>query len=187
MPRRPIVTIVAFCLLVTFGAEAQDRPWAQAQTSIPSGVGGRELAVARVVHGILGYTRWPAARGAIRLCVAGDAEHTERLGGSPPQSGRPVSVRRVPTPAAVQPVDCDAVLLGAMPAADRSGLLGRMRGNPVVTIDESDPGCRAGAMFCLRFVPAGLALQMNIDAVSRSAVRVDPRVLRLSAPGGVGR
>ncbi len=187
MSRRPIVSIAIFCFLVTFGAWAQVRPGAWAQSSVLSGAGGRDLAVARVVHGVLGYTRWPARPASIRLCVAGNAEHAGRLGGSPPEVGGPVAVRRFSDAGAVRPADCDAVLLGEMPNAGRAALLARMRGQPVVTIDDNDDACRAGAMFCLTFVPEGLALQMNIDAVSRGTVRVDPRVLRLSAPGGARR
>jgi hypothetical protein len=35
-------------------------------------------------------------------------------------------------------------------------------------------------MFCLVYLPRALTFQLNIDAVSRSGLSVDPRVLRLS-------
>ncbi|MEO7470390.1 MAG: YfiR/HmsC family protein, partial [Sphingobium limneticum] len=45
------------------------------------------------------------------------------------------------------------------------------------------PDCGSGAIFCLLYAPQTLSFQLNIDAVSRSAVRIDPRVLRLSKGG----
>lgn len=58
-----------------------------------------------------------------------------------------------------------------------------VRGAPIVTIAENDPACRSEAMFCLVFLEDAMAFQLNIDAVSRSGVRIDPRVLRMSQGG----
>ena len=57
-------------------------------------------------------------------------------------------------------------------------------GMPVLTIAESDPGSSSEAMFALTFKPAGLSFRMNIDAISRSGLKVDPRVLRVAKSGG---
>lgn len=65
----------------------------------------------------------------------------------------------------------------------RQRLIAAVRGNPVVTIAEDDRDCAGGAMFCLLFAPQTLSFQLNIDAVSRSTVRIDPRVLRVAKGG----
>ena len=58
-------------------------------------------------------------------------------------------------------------------------LIASTTGRPVVTIVEADLACRSGAMFCLLYAPQSLSFRLSIDAVSRSTVRIDPRVLRL--------
>lgn len=177
-------TFVAFVstVLVASGAAAEEAAVSLAQARVGAGPAGQPQAVARVVHGILGYSRWPVAPRVVRTCIVG-APRFAGLIGSVTGPGPRATIRRVAAPAA-RAEDCDAVYLGSMAAADRTALLGRMRGQAVVTIDEADPLCRAGAMFCLRVTPAQIGLELNLDAVSRSRVRVDPRVLRLSGPVG---
>lgn len=179
-------TIVAFlsAVLAVSGAAAEEANVAYAQARVSDGPAGQPQAVARVVHGILGYTRWPAPRQPVRVCIAGAARHAGLIGAAEGPGPR-TTVRRIAAPLAVRVEDCDAIYMGAMSAADRTALLGRTRGQAVVTIDEADPPCRAGAMFCLRVARSEVDLELNLDAVSRSGVRVDPRVLRLS--GAVGR
>ena len=58
-----------------------------------------------------------------------------------------------------------------------------VRGRGVLTIAEVDPDGRAQAMFSLLFRPGALNFRLNIDAVSRSGLKVDPRVLRLAQGG----
>ena len=136
------------------------------------------MTVGRMVQGILSYSRWPAARTPIRLCVAG----APRFGAALPGAGGGIVLIR--GAAELRAEACDALYLGPLLPAARAALLARMRGRPVVTIDEADPGCGAGAMFCLVIGRTGIAMEMNLDAVSRSGVRIDPRVLRLGRQVG---
>ena len=75
---------------------------------------------------------------------------------------------------------CDALYIGDLTLPAMRQVTARVRGRPVVTIAEADPACRSEAMFCLVFEAQRLSFQMNLDAISRSSVRVDPRVLRMS-------
>lgn len=75
---------------------------------------------------------------------------------------------------------CDALYLGDLDLETLRQWTALARGAPVATIAESDPACSSEAMFCLVFMPDAMAFDLNIDAVSRSGVRVDPRVLRMS-------
>ena len=49
-----------------------------------------------------------------------------------------------------------------------------------LVLAEADPPCAGEAMFCLMHQRDALSFQLDIDAVARSAVRIDPRVLRLA-------
>jgi hypothetical protein len=61
-------------------------------------------------------------------------------------------------------------------------MIGGIRGRAVLSIAETDPGCRGGTMFCLAVGASTLSFQLSVDAISRGTVRVDPRVLRVASP-----
>lgn len=140
---------------------------------------GYSPAVARVVQSLVEYTRWPQPRSPLRLCIAGPAIHAARLDGLRLADGRTIE-RRVLPAAAFAPGSCDAVYIGQLPLPAQRQLTAALRGRGVLTVAEADPACRSQAMFCLSFAAQSVTFQLNVDAVARSGLRVDPRVLRLS-------
>lgn len=140
-------------------------------------------AAARTVRAIMDYTRWPQPRNPLTLCVAGPAVHADQIGNQRLTDGRQVVRRNV----AAQPgalAGCDVVYLGTIPLAQQRQLTAAVRGRGVLTIAEADPGTASEAMFAFIYKPNSLSFRMNIDAVSRSGLRVDPRVLRVANGGG---
>lgn len=135
---------------------------------------------ARIVGAILEYTRWPSERPVIRLCLAGAPRYAGQLDTITPSNGARVEVSNLAQAGDGARVRCDALYIGLLDADRSRRLIADMRGKAVTTIAEDDPDCRSGAMFCLLFTPQALSFQLNIDAVSRSGVRIDPRVLRIS-------
>lgn len=150
-------------------------------TAIPRGTDKQAMVVSRTVGGIVSYTRWPADRPAIRLCTAGVTLHTSRFSEVARAAGRPVSLRAVFPGGST--ADCDALYLGSMRSEDRARMIAGLAGRSVLSIAEADPACRSGAMFCLDVRPASLSFRLSIDAISRSTLHIDPRVLRIV--GGV--
>ena len=139
-------------------------------------------AAARTVKAIMEYTRWPQPRPTLVLCVAGPAQHASQLTGWRMSDGRLVQRRNV----AAQPAStagCDVLYIGALPIAAQRQLTAAVRGKGVLTIAEADPGNASEAMFTLTYRPAALSFRLNIDAISRSGLKVDPRVLRVSQGG----
>lgn len=140
-------------------------------------------AVARMVKGIIEYTRWPQPRSSLVLCVAGAAQHAGQIGNVKLVDGRQVVRRNVAAqPGAV--AGCDALYIGSIPLPAQRQLTAAVRGKGVLTIAESDPGSSSEAMFALTYKPNSLSFRLNIDAVSRSGLKVDPRVLRIAKGGG---
>jgi len=135
---------------------------------------------ARIVGAILEYTRWPLRRPVLTLCVIQPALHAGRMSRFTLSDGRIVQRRDIPARAEANVTGCDALYLGRLDLAALQRWTRAARGAAIVTIAETDPDCRSEAMFCLRFLPAAISFDLNIDAVSRSGVRVDPRVLRMS-------
>lgn len=152
---------------------------------LPLGPGSDSLAVgtSRMVGAILEYTRWPAPRPIVRLCVVGQARHAGRLSDIHLSNGAALQLSTLDGQQDGPPEQCDALYLGSLAVTPMQRMVAGARGQPVLTIAEDDPDCRSGAMVCLLYRPKILSFQLSIDAVSRSTVRIDPRVLRLSKGG----
>lgn len=140
-------------------------------------------AVVRTVRALVEFTRWPQSSNPVDLCVAGPASHAGQLSGVRLSDGRSMQSRAVAaSPGALG--GCDVVYIGRLSLAGQRQLTAAVRGRGVLTVAEADPDCRSEAMFCLIYPAKGLSFRLNIDAVSRSGLRVDPRVLRVSQGGG---
>lgn len=145
------------------------------------------LAVVDAVAGIIGHTRWPGAARPVQLCVSSTSLHAAdllKLHEEVP-AGRMQPVRALAAGAEL-PGNCDVIYLGAGAAAEVA--LPRLAGLPVVTIGEGAAFCSRGGMFCLvpRGSTPGLRLELNLDIVSRSGLKVHPQVLRLGQSRGEG-
>ncbi|WP_336959212.1 YfiR family protein [Sphingobium aquiterrae] len=151
-----------------------------ASTQVAAGPQGQGAAVSAIVGDIIGYTRWPVPPAPVRLCLAGAPHHAGRLGAIMLPSGQGVRVQQVAVPAPVEGGDCDVLYVGGLDAPHARALLAGARGRAVLTIAEDDDRCRGGAMICLHVGATSIGFELNVDAVSRGAVRIDPRVLRLS-------
>lgn len=146
------------------------------------------LTVVDAVLGILAHTRWPQHKlqpqpQPLQLCVnerSSSVLELRTLHESVP-SGRLAPVRLVDLADAL-PLDCDAVYLGAGPAAAEP--LAQLTGRPVLTMGEGAEFCSSGGLFCLVPRPAGhgLRVEVNLDAVARSGLHVHPQVLKIGLP-----
>ncbi|MFT7724471.1 MAG: YfiR family protein [Roseateles sp.] len=161
-----------------------------------AGEAARQLAQAEsgldtpeLVAAILGYTVWPgAADRSLTLCVsrtAAEAGAILALAGGPrvrwPLQGRSIDADAAPA------AGCDIVYFeGWEPQAQREVLRG-LAGRPVLSIGRGHEFCSDGGLFCLATGAAGQRFEVNLDAVARSGLRVNPQVLRLARPRGAGR
>jgi hypothetical protein len=175
--------LASLFLIGTLVTTPQMAVQAASQTVVEDGSGGMTRAVNRMIGGIISYARWPDASpptGRV-MCLVGTPRLTDRMAPDVPGPGS-IRVRRI-SAAAVTP-DCDILFLGRMPVADRRQLIAWVRGRPVLTITDDDAACIYGAMFCLNNKAASLSFSVNIDAIGRGPLRIDPRVLRIG--GGEG-
>ncbi|MCC5640927.1 YfiR family protein [Nostoc sp. XA010] len=156
---------------------------AASQTVVEDDAGGMTRAVNRMVGGIVSYARWPDAAPASGriMCVVGTPRLTDRMTPDLPGPGA-IIVRRT-TAAAVTP-ECDILFLGRMPVGDRRQLIAWVRGRPILTITDDDAACLYGAMFCLNSRATSLSFSVNLDAIGRGPLRIDPRVLRIGRGEG---
>ncbi len=169
-----LIIFLAAAIFVTSQASAQQGEPAAATVSVSD-----DGQVARAVRGIISYTRWPATPSAIRLCLVGDSAYRDQISaGVQRVAARPVKVRQIQADRiAVQ--SCDVLYFGGSTGALASGLVRQ----GLLTISEQDIACRGGGMFCLRIAPGRVAFQLNLDAVARSGLRIDPKVLIMGSGG----
>lgn len=164
--------------LILFVIQPQVDP---AQLHYASMVAGDAGPADRIVGGIISYTRWPTGRGgaSVRLCLTGNP----RLGSVPQPVVPGVAQPLQPVMRRSSDIDssvCDAVYIGNVQPGERAALIARLRGTPVLTLTDIDPLCNSGAMFCLTGNAASPRYHVNLDAVARSTLRIDARVLRMA-------
>lgn len=155
-------------------------PVTPASLPIGEGLAARSEGTARIVASILSYTRWPAMPAPLRLCVIGPVDHAGELGDLSLPQGNRIERRSVMPGSPGLGSTCDALYIGKLTLTTMRQVTASVRGQAVVTIAEADPDCSSQAMFCIVHMPRSLSFRMNLDAVSRSTVRIDPRVLRMS-------
>ncbi|WP_137870153.1 YfiR family protein [Sphingopyxis sp. 2PD] len=158
---------------------------AASQTIVEDSDGGMSRAVNRMVGGIVSYARWPdgTADTPRVMCVIGTPRLTNRMAPDVPGTGS-VTVRRLSAGTVAGRSDCDILFLGRMAIADRRQLIAWVRGRPILTITDDDAACIYGAMFCLSNRTASLSFSVNLDAIGRGPLRIDPRVLSIGRSAG---
>lgn len=142
-----------------------------------------DQAVARTLRAIIEYTRWPSQRDPVMVCVAGPVRHAAQLGAMRLNDGRRLERRNI-APTSANMTGCEVLYIGELPIIQQRHLTSLVRGRAVLTMAEADASNASEAMFVLEFLPRAVSFRLNIDAVSRSGVRVDPRVLRVARGGG---
>lgn len=177
LPARGIRLVFSCIVLQAGTALGQSNPAHPLETPAQ-----RSAAIATTVAGIISYTRWPADPRPINLCVMAKPMYAAGLLKDNRIAGREIAARVMEIGDPEAPSTCNILYLGALPEKDRLALFSSLAGHPILTISETDPACNAGSMFCLRFEPDRIGLQMNLDSIARSGVHVDPHVLLLSAP-----
>lgn len=176
--------LASLFLIGSLFATPQMSVQAASQTIVEGNAGGTARAVNRMLGGIIGYARWPdGQRGAVRnMCLVGTPRLTDHIAPVAP-GGPAVTVRRMTIDGVTDGGDCDILFLGRMPAADRQRLIVWVRGRASLTITDDDPACIYGAMFCLANRQSGLSFSVNLDAIGRGPLRIDPRVLKIGRDG----
>ncbi len=181
VPRRAAVVHLARLALHALVATAAAGAHATADAPAEHAPG-----IGAMVWGIVSYTRWPQPPQPLRVCIAGTTAHEDDIRGAstwtPPERNCVIhTLAEAEDPAAA----CDLVYVGALAPAATAALIGQLAGKAVLSIGEGSDFCSAGGMFCIetgahRGGDAGPRFGANLDAISRSGLRVSPQVLRLS-------
>jgi len=139
--------------------------------------------VARIVGGIISFTQWPGAlAGKIRLCITTPAAHADALVRSMSSTEQLAGVQYLAPEDTHLDTGCDVIYIEQVNDADRANLFQRLAGRPVLSIAGSASGCLMGSLFCLSDNGQPTTFSVNLDTISRSGLRISPKVLFLAHP-----
>ncbi len=135
--------------------------------------------VAALALGLLEFTRWP--RPPDLLCVSAGGPQAKALAAALPEhplSSR-LSLREVPVDAEL-PAGCDAMLFEGWTEERQAQALRENAERPVLTLGLGAGFCTLGGAVCFGEGRGQPAFEINTDALARSGLRVNPRVLLLT-------
>jgi hypothetical protein len=137
-----------------------------------------------LIFSVIEYTRWPVAGKPALLCVTSGgprgADVVRALQARPPAQrleAREVEPNRSP------PSACDVLLFEGWDPASLRAVLRAQSDRPVMSIGFGPGFCSDGGILCLALPNAtDRHFEINLDAVARSGLRINPRVLQLARP-----
>lgn len=150
--------------------------------------------VAYIIRGIVQYTRWSPVPVPVRLCVTDQmdpaTESAFARAIAEVREGVPVIAlanRRLAPGSTPDAADCHVVLVNSTASAQWRGLLLALLDRPVLTIGFDEEFCSLGGMFCLDAASGKLLIRANLDSISRSGMRINPQLLRLTQQRNAGK
>ncbi|KZP51256.1 hypothetical protein A3N37_00055 [Enterobacter ludwigii] len=139
-----------------------------------------DKSVRSIVSGIVSYTRWPSLSGQPKLCVYASSHYTHALTSKDGQSELPYTPVIVRNDQEALSATCDAIYFGAESPVKQRELISQYQGRALLLISEQNPECIIGSAFCLIIDRNHVRFSVNLDALTRSGVRVNPDVLMLA-------
>ncbi|MDP4536953.1 YfiR family protein [Alkalimonas collagenimarina] len=173
------ITFVSLSILLltsVSAVSAKEAPKQQVSQLIPI-----TEQVASLVLGIIRYSRWPEPLQQVDICVVGQVKHAETLLlathfiGDVPVVSQSTSIEQVLS----LTTECHLYYAGHLPSELYKQLYAAVGSSAVITIEEENEHCSIGGMFCFNINNDKATFKVNLDAVSRSSVRIHPSVLRL--------
>jgi hypothetical protein len=145
-----------------------------------------------LISGIIQYTRWPSRNDAIRLCV--DQNDTDAASIAQYFNERPedrprvtAHVQRVHGLGVDELLDCQAIYFGKVSPKTLPAQLIQLSSKPILTIGQGEDFCTDAGLFCLIDTKVGVRIGANLDAISRTGLHVNPRLLKLTVQQDKGR
>ncbi len=174
-----VMRVLACCLLFgilcspahAFSAEQRDDLQQQ-----------REQDVARIVTGMISFTRWRTPSQPIRLCIIPPTRFAHQLVSMPATAQ--LSVREVAFAPQTILQQCDAVYYGDVTPEQQQSVISLLQGKSLLTIAENNRECSKGSAFCLQLGKQSVNFELNLDTLARSNIQVNPNVLLLAKRKG---
>ncbi|ENA0609951.1 YfiR family protein [Enterobacter bugandensis] len=151
-----------------------------AESAVANTLAETDKSVRSIVSGIVSYTRWPTLSGQPRLCIYASSRYTQALNAEDGHGELPYTPVIVHNDREALAAMCDAIYFGNESPAQQLDLISQYQGRALLLISEQNPECVIGSAFCLIIEDNRARFSVNLDALSRSGVRVNPDVLMLA-------
>lgn len=177
-----LYVVIAILTGMANAADTKSVPAAEPETSLAAPAESKPL-LASVVEGIVNYTKWPAELKQVRLCIIGEGPSAKALLkagtlGAMGSAQRAIEVQRAAS-ATDGNQDCQVLYFATRYTTKQRTTLNRFVARPFLTIGEGAEFCSDGGMFCVDADESPGRFGVNLDAVARSGLRVNPQVLSL--------
>ncbi|ENG1802915.1 YfiR family protein [Escherichia coli] len=126
--------------------------------------------VRMMVSGIVSYTRWPALSGPPKLCIFSSSRFSTAL-----QENAATSLPYLPVI-----IHTHGFYFGNESPTFQMELTEQYPSKALLLIAEQNTECIIGSAFCLIIHNNDVRFAVNLDALSRSGVKVNPDVLMLA-------
>jgi len=136
--------------------------------------------VRAIVSGIVSYTTWPALAGLPRLCIFSSARYAGILNTAGESTPLPYIPVMVSDDREALNAQCNGLYFGTESPAFQHQLMKNYQPHALLLIAEQDPECLSDSAFCLYQRQDRVGFTVNLDALSRSGIRVNPDVLMLA-------
>jgi len=136
--------------------------------------------VRAIVSGIVSYTTWPALTGLPRLCIFNSARYAGILNTAGESTPLPYIPVMVSDDREALNAQCNGLYFGTESPAFQHQLMKNYQPHALLLIAEQDPECLSDSAFCLYQRQDRVGFTVNLDALSRSGIRVNPDVLMLA-------
>ncbi len=180
MSRIAIASFLAGIGMAAMAVETPPMRLAGAETPAAAPLADNKPLIAGVVEGIISYTKWPADLKVVRLCIIGDGNGARELlkPGMLGAGQRSIEVQRLASATDNNP-DCQVLYFAVRYTVKQRAHLNRFVARPYLTIGEGAEFCSDGGMFCVDPEESANRFGVNLDAIARSGLRVNPQVLSL--------
>lgn len=139
-----------------------------------------QALTSRTVIGIISYARWPVPPNTYRFCIVGDTAHVRTLTeNSSEMAGRKFRFIMPVTDSELWLSECDILYFGVMARNQRLDILKKIKERTILTIGEGDEMCSDGMMFCFDPIEQKPVLQIDLDAIARSGIKINANVMLL--------
>ncbi len=134
--------------------------------------------VRMMVSGIVSYTRWPALSGPPKLCIFSSSRFSTALQRMPRHLRLTAVIIHTQQEAMIS--GCNGFYFGNESPTFQMELTEQYPSKALLLIAEQNTECIIGSAFCLIIHNNDVRFAVNLDALSRSGVKVNPDVLMLA-------
>lgn len=135
---------------------------------------------AAFIHNIAKYVEWPAAPGALRLCVAGRNPFGGALDVLRGKQVGKLMWEIEPVNAAASLKHCRVLFIAASEDGNLGQILANVKGNAVLTVGDSDGYAERGVMVNFYLEGKRVRFEINNDAARRAGLKFGSQLLKLA-------